>query len=685
MKADSLSFSRATGVSLLGLTLQVAIGTGAVVYGILARDTAGLHAGYLILSGGLVWLCLALVFDQHRRERLEAMETDALAAGGAGGIGRTSVFDSAAEELHVAARRLAWMHRFLMPAASLVLATVQVTLGLSLLRASLKGIGPDVFVAPAQRGWAVSVGLGAAVVGFVFARFVSGMAKQPAWANLRGGAGAAACTALVGLLLGLAHFLQYVGSDWMLRHLAPAMDGLMILLGVETFLNFLLNLYRPRKQGEVPRPAFDSRFLSFIASPDRLAESVGGAISYQFGVDVTGSWAYRLLSRSVLLLGVVVALVLWGTTALEQVEPHEQAVQVRTGRMMGVAGPGLHAKWPWPFEVFESQATTSLRRDDLMTGTPVNAGPILWTNDHKTEEVYAIVQPTPLSAQAASGGGGGAGGGGASEAGVSAVRDIALVAVEVPLIWRINDLAKFDAFADPATRDGWVKAAARGEVVRYLASLNEDQVLGGGRTEASNEMRRLVQARLDTMGAGIEVVFAGLEGVHPDKEAAKYFEAVVENQQQGQGAIEQGRTRAIETLTEAVGSVDLARQIAAEIDKLDSMRGQPQAQMDAQTLVVEDLVMKAGGKAGAAIERARADRWTRHMTERGRAEAYVGQSAAYQAQPEVYKAALYFQMLKDLMAGARVFITPPDPWIILDLKDVDTGGNVLANPVGDVQ
>ena len=668
MKADSFSYSRATGVSLLGLGLQVASGVGMVVYGVLGKDTAGLHAGYLVLTGGAIWLSLALVFDQHRRERIEAMEAEALAAGGAA---QSSVFEASGDVLLVAARRLAWMHRLLLPSASLALGALQIGLGVWYLRSSIKSISPDAFVDHPQRGWAVSVGLGVAVVGFVFARFVSGMAKQAAWANLRGGAGAAAAAALMGLLLGVAHFLEYVGTDWLLRHLAVVVDGMMVLVGVETLLNFLLNLYRPRKQGEVPRPAFDSRVFSFIASPDRLAESVGGAISYQFGVDVTGSWAYRLLSRSVLLLGVVVALVLWGTTALEQVEPNEQAVRVRNGRMMGLAEPGLHTKLPWPFEALESQQTTTPRRLDLMTGTPVNDGPILWTNDHKTEEVYAIVQPTPLSVQAGGG------------AGVSAVRDVALVAVEVPLLYRIRDLQKFDAFADPATREGWLKAAARAEVMRYLASINEDQVLGAGRTEASDEMRRRVQHRMDEMQSGVEVLFAGLEGVHPDRDAAKYFEAVVENQQQGQGSIEQGRTKAIETLTESVGSVDLARQIAAEIDKLDSMRGKGQAAMDAQTLVIEDLVMKAGGKAGTAIEKARADRWTRHMVERGRAEAYVGQTAAYRAQPQVYKAALYFQMLKDLMADARVFITPPDPWVIMDLKDIDTGGNVLANPVGD--
>ncbi len=674
MKADSFSYSRAAAVSLLGLALQGASGIGLVIYGVLGKDPAGLHAGYLVLSGGLIWLALALVFDQHRRERIEAMEAEALATGGAA---QQSVFERAGDELLVAARRLAWMHRVLLPVASLALAGVQIGLGVWLLRASIAGLNAETYTAPAQRGWAVSVGLGVAVVGFVFARFVSGMAKQGAWANLRGGAGAAACAALAGVLLGVAHFLHYVGSEWVLRHLAVALDAMMVLVGAETLLNFLLNLYRPRKPGEVPRPAFDSRVMSFIASPDRLAESLGGAISYQFGVDVTRSWAYRLLSRSVLMLGVVVAGVLWATTALEQVEPDEQAVRVRTGRMVGVAGPGLHVKLPWPFEVLETVRTTAPRRMDLMTGTPVNDGPILWTNDHKTEEMYAIVQPTVR-------GGAAAGSGGAASGGAD-VRDVALVAVEVPLVYRIRDLTKFDAFADPATRDGWLKSAARAEVMRHLASIDEDQVLGRGRVDASEAMRRRVQQRLDDMGAGIEVIFAGLEGVHPDREAAKHFEAVVENEQQGQGAIEAGRTKAIETLTEAVGSVDLARQISAAIDTLDAMAGRPAAEVEAQTLVIEDLVMKAGGKAGTAIEAARADRWMRHMSERGRAEAYVGQTAAYNAEPRVYMATLYFQMLKDLMADARVFITPPNPWVMMDLKDVDTGGNVLTNPVGDTQ
>ena len=62
---------------------------------------------------------------------------------------------------------------------------------------------------------------------------------------------------------------------------------------------------------EVPRPAMDSRLLSFVAAPDRLAQSIGDALNYQFGFNVTESWFYQLVSRWLASLALVGALVVW--------------------------------------------------------------------------------------------------------------------------------------------------------------------------------------------------------------------------------------------------------------------------------------------------------------------------------------------------------------------------------------
>ncbi|MGC8159923.1 hypothetical protein ACP3WZ_25700, partial [Salmonella enterica] len=70
------------------------------------------------------------------------------------------------------------------------------------------------------------------------------------------------------------------------------------VFGVEVFVNFVLDIYRPRKAGESPRPAFNSPLLGLVASPETVARSINEAINYQLGYDVSGTWLYRLLSRA---------------------------------------------------------------------------------------------------------------------------------------------------------------------------------------------------------------------------------------------------------------------------------------------------------------------------------------------------------------------------------------------------
>lgn len=307
MKADYRTFARATTVALLGAGLQGVLGTILLIYGsiggtavldgkaVQVPDHLATTGGYFILLGLVVWVTLAVLFDQHRRERLEAMEFDALNQQG----GNSSVFESASEDLRVQARRLAWMHRFAVPTVSLLLgagliafAFVRYKSGAQLI--SLDAANKDSFATflaarPSLRGWAISLGIAVAVVGFIFARFVSGMSKQPVWANLRGGAAYAVAASLVGLLMVAAHFVDLAGTDTLLRYSVIALPVAIAAIGVEIYLSFLLTLYRPRKAGETPRPAFDSPILSFVASPDRIAKTIGDAISYQFGVDVTSS------------------------------------------------------------------------------------------------------------------------------------------------------------------------------------------------------------------------------------------------------------------------------------------------------------------------------------------------------------------------------------------------------------
>lgn len=691
MRADYLSYKRAAGVSLLGLSLQLVMGLAMLLYSVLARpqDQAALTASMFILLGAPVWLLLAIVFDQHRREQIEAMEAEAL---GASGARDASVFAGKDDEFRVAGRRLAWMHRILVPTFSLVYAGALAAVGVWRFLDGRQYLQPDTFVSPPKFGWAISIGLGLALVGFVFARYVSGMAKQPVWANLRAGAACAVGAALFGAALAIAQFVDYIGPNDAIRYLHVIFPAAMVLLAVEVLLNFLLGLYRPRVQGEIPRPAFDSRVLGFVAAPDRIAESIGGAINYQFGFDVTSSWFYQLLTRSALALVLVGLAVVWLLTCVAIVEPNQQGLRVRLGHRVGdTLMPGPYLKLPWPLERIDRIDATVVRRINLGGEQPkLKNKSILWTNDHGVEETFFAVRPAAedVEATAQPGAGGQSGSGGKSSI------DFALVSAEVPLLYSITDFAKFLELGAMDQVEERLRAIGRHETFTYLATQNVDQVLGDARGTISRTLRDRIEKRFAELGggqgAGVKVLFVGIEGVHPPRETAASFEAIVQARQKQKGSVQVALDEANRSVIVVAGSVETARRIVQAIDRLETMRntitGQPTEQQKKSIAEIEqqiqDLLVKAGGSASSSIQESRADRWVRHMEQRARAQAFVGQIAGYRVAPLVYAAQQYFDALRESLAPARVYIVADDGKLEMRtiLDDVNTGGNLFLNP-----
>ncbi len=277
MRVDHYAYSRATKVAGIGLLLQLVMGTVLLVFGIIAPqeaavaargDTAFAYAALYVLAGCLVWLSLIIILHQHKLERLEALEEDELAASRGA---TTSIFERGADEQRVAARRLILMHKWLMPLVSLFLAGLLSALLLWIFFPTRGAIlaGDEPFHLTSELGWAVAICLTFAALSFIFSRFVAGMAKQPVWQNLRGGAAYMGGNALLILAVAVGIGFRFFGNDAVIEHIVLyAIPALLLIVSVEIVFNFILNMYRPRIPGEVPRPAFDSRILSQVAAPD---------------------------------------------------------------------------------------------------------------------------------------------------------------------------------------------------------------------------------------------------------------------------------------------------------------------------------------------------------------------------------------------------------------------------------
>ncbi|MFT5423600.1 MAG: membrane protease subunit HflK [Phycisphaerales bacterium] len=688
MNADYLTYRKATKTSLLGLFIQTGFAIALAIYARYSGgDLAAMSAAIAVGTGSLVWFALLILHDQHRRERIEAMEADSLAATESVA---SSAFDASNAELRPAAQRLELIVKWFIPGMSLLVGAL--LLGIGYLRlaggsgSALAHYSPDDFASPAFEVFGGGMGLVLAVVGFVFARFVSGMSKEPAWAALRGGAAQAVGAALLGLLLMISLFvLSAKGPDWPHRLLQVVIPAAMMVGGIEIFILFVLDVYRPRAPGEIMRPSFDSRILGFVAAPDKIAESIGDAINYQFGVDVTSSWFFQMLRKWaawLLLFGVLTG---WLMSTLVVIQPHQRAMILTFGKVADAqVEPGLHLKWPWPIgQVITPEHVVAVGENDsrtvsTTTGVQVmhlgtnppddDSGPILWTTQHAAMEKLHVVQP------------------GRAGRDNELPGELSMVAIEVPVHYTISNVELYTLIASPGQQQDLLESMGQAVVTRHVSTLSVDDVISTARSSLAGNLRAELETAYGTLndgrGAGIKLVFVGVAGVHPPRDVAPAFEGVVQAQQVREKTIENARGYEIRVLTEAAGSVELSRQIVSQLDAIDALRtsGGTPGEIAQAELAVQKLLEQAGGDAGRQLLAASSQRWAVHMRERGKAALFAGQLAAYDAAPMLYRSKAYFDALRVAMSGQRVYLTDEGVPMetVIDLNDRLSGRDVFS-------
>ncbi len=694
----------------MGLLLQIFIGVVLLVFGLMRNDTAFQFASLYALVGILVWLGLIIIFHQHKLERLEALEDDELAStrSKAG-----SFFEKASHESRVAARRLALMHRWLMPAFSIVIALLLAGAAWRMLKyMDAVGNGNKNFYNTDDRGWAVAICLFIAAISFIFSRFIAGMAKQEAWQNLRGGAAYMVGNALVMVAVATGIIFRFFENESVIRAVAWILPGLLIVLVLEIFLNFILNLYRPRLPGDVPRPAFDSKLLSLLATPDSIVKSLNEAVNYQFGFDVTSSWGYQLLLRSfasLLILGFV-SLILLSTMVV--IEPHQQAVRLRGGRIIDnkVHTSGIMWKLPWPIETASVYDVMRVRSLHLTPKVTIDAPVNLWSEsepprtDSEIEPFIVGSEPLPtdtpggfmqplVQIQSALGDAGQVSNDPEEMRQQQAAELVSnfysLVDAEIILQYRIKDtddgLLEYLQFAPEGVgrrqnlsdRERALKAIAVSKVSEHLSKLSLDVVLSPGRSELALRLQEAVTRAFDEHQTGVEVVAVNLPMVRPSGRTAPTFEELGIARQNREIQIAEAKNLVYKTFVIEIGYAELADQVIAAIDdyyRRESELGRDAAPTIEQRQVVEDLLARGGGRAAQAIAHAETDRWKDLMSKRAAYSRWLSELASYRAGPELYRQREIMKLYSLYLRTPHKFIIAIDParvHVDFDLKDIN--------------
>ena len=144
---------------------------------------------------------------------------------------------------------------------------------------------------------------------------------------------------LVQIGLGLALMLQ--GSAFPIAALlVPALAALVLLLAAEFVLRGVAALFLPTPESSVARPAASSVVAACIRLRLPRLAAVNQAVTQQWGIDLSRSWALGFVGRALLPIGLLLALLTWGLTGLVALPLDQRAVYEQFGRPIAVLGPG---------------------------------------------------------------------------------------------------------------------------------------------------------------------------------------------------------------------------------------------------------------------------------------------------------------------------------------------------------
>jgi len=523
------------------------------------------------------------------------------------------------------------------------------------------------------------------------------MAKQAAWQHLRGGAGVMVGTALVLLALAVGIVLHVFEHRAAMETVAKGVAWFMVLAAAEALLNFVLNLYRPRRPGEYPRPAFDSRVLGLLAAPDNIVRSINEAINYQFGFDITSSWGYQLLLRSFAALLALGVIVLVGLSMVVVVEPGQQAVRLRGGRIVGEVQQGsLLIKWPWPFETAHVVEVARLRSLELGPKPKEirSSDVVLWntpnTPDPSRHPLLVAAPTTAADVQLELGPGSTAAsilGGmptpptgalplapGDAAAG-DAAQQFALVDADVMMVYRIktdglldwlefsNDVRSRRAELD--MRETALRLVAMRELSQFLSTQPLDEVLSPRGGSLDTALRSRIQNAFDREQTGVEVVAVYTTMLRPPGEAGEMYESLSVETQNARKTLEEARRAVDTTMATLIGDAAEADRVVAAIQAWHALReakGDDAPEVIAERDRLERLLTAHPAMTAQELAHAAARRWNVHMDVRRAALEVMGQARAFRAAPELYMQRRTMEMVGQVLAGVRnKFILGVDP------------------------
>jgi len=192
--------------------------------------------------------------------------------------------------------------------------------------------------------------------------------------------------------------------------------------------------------------------------------------------------------------GVIVLIVaaIWALSGIYIVNPDEQGVIRRFGKMTRTAPPGIHFHIPWPIEKADTPKVTAVKRLEIGFRT-IDPGP------------PARYRKVSYEAAMLTG-------------------DENIVDCEIIVQYKIKDGPSY--LFNVRDREDTIRSASESALRHVIGKHNIDEALTTGKSEIQVETQEVLQGILDKYDFGLLVVAVQLQDVHPPQDVIQAFKDV---------------------------------------------------------------------------------------------------------------------------------------------------------------
>jgi regulator of protease activity HflC (stomatin/prohibitin superfamily) len=351
------------------------------------------------------------------------------------------------------------------------------------------------------------------------------------------------------VLSALCLLLGSEASVWPVR-LAVLIGLLPGLVAVELLLRAVLSLFSPQREQLEPALLARSFVADMLRWPPQPLLALQHELHNRFGIDLRQIWAFTYMRRAFVPVLAVVALVGWSLTGIHEISLQGRGIYERFGKPVEVFGPGLHAGLPWPLgrvlsvengvvhELATSvgEATAPIVAEPAEGPAPTTANR-LWDASHVNDKSQVIASSRADK------------------------QSFQIVNMDVRFVYRIGltDQAALAATYNSANVPALIRSTASRILVHDFASRTLDGLLGEDRVGLAEEIGRAVQADLEKLDSGVEILATVVEAIHPPAGAANAYHGVQAAQIAAQALISRERGAAAEATNQAQLQASIAR------------------------------------------------------------------------------------------------------------------------------